>query len=252
MVKPKAPKFVHAAFDPSEFNAKALYDIYKVSIKMRERIYGGTPKTKKMIEKWIEARTKHSDDLTRRQIEAAMEVMGEEATERSWMGFQEDAHGLFIDTNNVKAMFKQGGSMLGLFMKKRGTKQIMCEGMEVKSLADGGVRLYLDRTEPDGYIEKPIHVMTAQGPRTAIKRADFLEDIKLSFEVWVLTTSSSEVRHVGRAELVRVLTFSQENGLGADRSQGAGKFDVIDFQKVQGATSSVPRLPKKPPIVDPE
>lgn len=242
--RPKHPKF-NVPFDTSEFNSKALYDIYTVSIKMRERLYGGTPKTKKMLEKWIESRTKHSDDLTRGQIEAAVEVMGEEATERSWMGFQEDSNGLFIDTNNIKAMLKQGGSMLGLFMKKRGTKQIMCEGMEVKSL-DGGTRLYFEREEPDGYIEKPIHVMTAQGPRTAIKRADFLEDVKLSFEVWVLTTSASEVRHVGRAELVHVLTFSQENGLGADRSQGAGKFDVIDFQRVQGATASVPHLPKMP------
>lgn len=222
-------------FNASEFNSEPLYDVYNVSIKMRERIYGGTPKTKEMIRTWIESRTKYKDAITDEQVETAEEVMGEAAEERSWMGFQEDANGLFIDTNNIKAMLKQGGSILGIFKKKRGSKQIMCEGMEVKTMK-GTSRLHLEREEPDGYLEKPIHVMTAQGPRTAIKRADYLENIEFSFSIWVLKTAAAETRHVGRAEIVRILTFSQENGLGADRSQGAGKFDVVNFQQVQKAS----------------
>jgi len=80
-------------------------------------------------------------------------------------------------------------------------------------------------------------VVTPQGPRTAIKRVDYVQHVSFSFEVWVLTTAAQEKRHVGEEELKRMLALGQENGLGADRSQGQGKFEVTAFEKVSNGAA---------------
>ena len=138
-------------------------------------------------------------------------------------------HGLYIETRQVKAMLKQSASLLRITTQKIGSKQILAEGMEVKGLPPTPERLYLGCEQPDGHNEGPIHVKTAQGPRTSIKRVDYVERAELRFEIWVLKTAAQEKRHIGKADLERILTHAQENGLGADRSQTRGKFDVVKF-----------------------
>ena len=220
----------------SRFDSRALYDTYTVTIQLRERIYGGTPKRGDMIKIWVETRTGYSDEKTVEQTKEAMDLLVDETAEKSWTGFQGDENGLFISANNLKAMIKQGASMLGITKKKMGSKQILAEGTEVKSVSGvngrRSTRIYLDKGTPDGFEERPIHVMTAQGPRTALKRIDYIENARLTFEIWILRTAAQEKRHIGEDELVQILTFSQENGVGADRSQGAGKFDVVEFQRL--------------------
>lgn len=214
----------------NQFDAKSLYDVYHVGIKMRGRLYGGTPRNKGLIEAWVKARTGCDDKITKEQVEAALDLVVDETAEKSWVGFHGDDKGLFIAANNAKAMLKQSASMLGILKKKRGSKQIVSEGMEVKAV-DGTDRIYFDKTAPDGVDERPIHVQTAQGPRAALKRSDYVEGVEIMFSIWVLKTAPAETRHIGEQDLVQILTFSQENGLGADRSQGAGKFDVVMFEK---------------------
>jgi hypothetical protein len=219
------------------FNARNLYDIYKVKIACRERLYGSTPKSAELIRIWLETRTKKNKSITPADVDQMVSdaesvlVSNKEDEDKSWTGFQGDEHGLFVSTNNVKAMLKQGASILGFTIKKRGSKQILAEGMEVKGLKRPS-RLYFDKTEPDGCEERPIHITGPQGKRNALKRSEYMENPVLEFEVWVLKTASSEIRHIGEKELRTILAFSQENGVGGDRSQGAGKFDVTEFAKV--------------------
>ena len=124
--------------------------------------------------------------------------------------------------------------MLRFTTDKRGCKQIFQHGFEVKA-PDGGERLYLGATGTLPFDEGPIHVQTPQGPRTAIKRVDYVERPSITFEVWVLSTHASETRHIGENDVVQMLRFAQENGVGADRSQGRGKFDVTGFDVLQRA-----------------
>lgn len=219
------------SFDP-RFTARNLYDVYAVTIRFRDRLTGGMPKNRELIQTWVEARTGFDDEITKTQVKEELDLIVNDVAEKSWMGFAEDqTKGLFIFARNVKAMFKQGASMLRTTVQKPGSKQIFAEGSEIKGL-DEGDRLYLGKMKPDGMEESPIHVMTAKGPRTALKRVDYVEKIDLSFNIWVLRTNANEKRHVGEEELIKILTFSQENGLGADRSQGQGKFDVVKFERV--------------------
>lgn len=77
-------------------------------------------------------------------------------------------------------------------------------------------------TKPDGNEEKPIHIMTALGPRTALKRFDYIEaPARIKFSVRHLNDKIIDL------ELLKVFfDYSSWNGLGADRSQGNGLFDV--------------------------
>jgi CRISPR/Cas system CSM-associated protein Csm4 (group 5 of RAMP superfamily) len=226
-----------------------LYDIYAVSIQFRHRIYGGVPKNKELIADWIKAKTGYDDEIAEGLTEAAKAQMIDEESEKSWNGFfRDEEKGVYVECRQLKAALKQCASVLGVTKKKIGSKQILAEGGEIKSL-DGGDRLYLGKLEADGFEERPIHVMTAQGPRTALKRVDFVEGACLNFQVWVLQTEAQEKRHIGEDELVLILTMMQENGVGADRSQGGGKFDVVNFEKVQSGLSRASKddAPATPP-----
>lgn len=213
-------------------DSSTLYTRYRVKVVFRDRLYGGVPKNKDLIKSWIEASTGFKDEIAEDLTEQARQQMIDEVAEKSWNGFFRDEKlGLYIECRQVKAMIKQCASVLRITVKKSGSKQILAEGSEVKAV-DGGSRLYLDRKEPDGFEERPIHVMTAQGPRTAIKRIDYVEKAELAFQVWCLKTAAQETRHIGEKELTQILALAQENGAGADRSQGGGKFDVVEFEKI--------------------
>ena len=213
----------------SIFDASSLYDIYQVKIRLRDKLCGGMPKNPELIKAWVESTTGHADATTEAQTKEAIEALVDEVTERSWNGFPADAKGIFVWARQVKALFKECASMLRVTVDKRGSKQIFQHGFEIKG-PEKYDRVYLGKTKADGYDEGPIHVQTAQGPRTALKRVDYVENVELVFDIWVLAAHPAETRYIGKEDLERMLTFAQENGLGADRSQGRGKFDVLDFK----------------------
>lgn len=216
------------------FAPDRLYDIYAVTIQVRDRVCGGMPRNKDLIANWVKASTGYDDEKTAKLIQEDADLVVNEVAEKSWIGFGKDEKGLLIPCRNVKAMLKQSASLLGITKKKRGSKQILAEGLEVKA-PDGGDRIHLGKEEPDGTDESAIHVMTAQGPRTALRRMDYVTKPLIKFNVWVLKTAPQESRHIGENELVEILTHAQENGIGASRSQGEGKFDVVEFSKIAGS-----------------
>lgn len=214
----------------NRFDPRSLYDVYELSIQFRTRICGGMPRNKDLIRSWVEATTEHADSKTEELIKENLDLLVNDKADKSWIGFAQDTKGLLIQTRQVKAMLKQSAQVLGITNQKRGSKQIFAEGMEVKAM-DGGDRIYLGVQEPTAYHEGPIHVMTAQGPRTALRRMDYVERPLLRFEIWVLKTNAQEKRHVGEEDLVTILRHAQENGLGSSRSQGEGKFDIVEFKR---------------------
>jgi hypothetical protein len=213
------------------FSPARLYDRYRVTIKIRDRICGGMPRNPDLIKTWVESTTEHADEISEKLTQENAELVVNAVAEKCWNGFPEDAQGLFIPCRNIKACLKQSAQLLGIYKNKRGSKQILAEGMEVKGL-NNPTRVYLGKTEPDGTDESAIHVMTAQGPRTALRRMDYVTEPTLSFEVWILKTAPQETRHIGEEQLVEILCHASENGLGASRSQGEGKLDIVSFEKI--------------------
>ena len=237
------------------FSAARLYDRYAVTIRMRDRLVGGIPETEDLIAAHIRARTGHDDEQTKTQIAevlasrkaaktpkaaakadaefaALTEEKVEEAVEKCSNGFLADECGLYIHSRNIKAMLRESWDLAQISKKQRGAKQVQQHGLEVKAPGGKHERIYFDRKRPDGHEEKPIHVMTPQGPRDSLKRNDFVSGVTLRFEIWVYRVNHNETRHIGEETWIAMLTHAQENGLGADRSQLHGKFDVIEFARI--------------------
>jgi hypothetical protein len=210
-----------------------LYNRFKVVLRIEDRIDGGVPKNPELIRQWIAARTGFDDEITKKLAEEYLpdiEKVSEEIAQSSWNGFAADDNGPYIMAHQVKAMLKTSAGLLGIQQKKRGSKQIIQHGFEIKGVGRGKKRIYLEDHSEIQTEEKPIHVDTPKGKRDALKRTDYVTSATLRFEIWVLKTHPNEKRHIGEAELRLMLTHAQEEGLGANRSQGEGKFEVLEFE----------------------
>lgn len=217
----------------AEFQSKSIYDIYLVTIQMRDKLCGGIPRNKELLADAVRAHTGHDDEHTAKQIEELGAGIVDQIVEKSWNGFVSDDKGLYLPAFQLKAMFKEVASLTRITVDKRGSKQILQHGTFLVKSVEGEDRIHFGKTAPDGWDEGPVHVMTPQGPRTALKRVDYVKGVKVSFHLWVYATHSAETRHIGRDDVVEMLRLAQENGLGADRSQGRGQFDVVEFETVQ-------------------
>jgi hypothetical protein len=84
---------------------------------------------------------------------------------------------------------------------------------------------------PDSVDSRPISVVTRQGPRTALKRFEFVVQPRITFQILVLANGVGNGL-IGEEELRRMLEFGGMLGIGADRSQGEGVFTVVEFAQV--------------------
>lgn len=216
---------------------KDFYDTYRVKCRFRERIVGGHPASSELIAAWIRKHTGHDDELTKQQIAEAQDArseaerLAEQLKESTYNIFLRDENGLYIETRQVKACLRECFSTQRIFVTKAGTKQIFQHAFFVDGIRHQS-RVYLGVMEPTGVEEKPIHVSGPQGPRNALKAAEYVEGAEIQFIIRVLKTAPADKRHISMEMLNDVLYQAQDDGLGADRSQGAGKFDVIEFAKV--------------------
>jgi hypothetical protein len=149
-------------------------------------------------------------------------------------GFRSDEEGLYIEARQVKAMLREAAQRLGLIKRTRGLRQVVQHDLHVRA-TDGSQKLHLGRAEPDGRDQRPISVVTRQGPRTAIKRYAYVTQPTLVFDVLVLAGGVGDGL-VGPDELRAMLELGGMLGLGADRSQGEGCFRLISTEEVADET----------------
>jgi hypothetical protein len=216
----------------SILDSSELYNRFMIGIQVRERLDGGVPKDPELIKAWVVSKTGFDDEQTQKQIDAHkadLDAATEEQAEAMWCGFKKDDRGPYIETRQIKAMLRECAVVLGITKAKRGSRQIVQHGFEVRGHG-GDSKVYIDAKNV-GTVEGAIHVMTPQGPRNALKRVDFVgPESTLEFEVWILKTAPQETRHLGEEDLKKLFQLAQEDGLGANRSQGSGKFDVVVFK----------------------
>ena len=215
-----------------------MYDRFIVEIRLEDKLLGGTPRTAEMVKGWLQAR-----GMADKVDETLTEVELVETRERVWSGFKVDeVRGHYIETRQVKAMIKECAKLLGITLSRRGSKQILQHALLVfpHELYDPERRFDFDRI----YIRKPSdeeidniercgHVNGPAGPRSILKCNDFVEGVTLSFQVHVLKKQGDGAQTKFREkELKLSLTLAQNNGLGASRSQGYGRFTVTKFDKI--------------------
>ena len=224
---------------------ESLNDKWRVTLRFNARLIGGIPavnlangeagaeKSHDIMAVWL--RKALADKMTDAEIEALADKTFDEAykdsEEESSTTFKADEAGLYIEGRQVKAMMKEAGGRLGMGKSVKGERpslrQDLHEALHVDEDAIHLMRAGLPITQPDDCDAKPIHVMTALGPRTSIKRTAYVEQPEITFTVRVLQNVGVKEEH-----LMRILAFGQDLGLGADRSQGHGKFTVIGFERI--------------------
>lgn len=211
-----------------------MFDSYRLDLDV-ERLVGGIPKHPEIVKRWQEARWKDNpilqvgDPATPEEAaERTIELLGDQISDEEkgiWTTFVEHPDGGFaIESRQVKAMLKEAANVLRTMLPVHGKviplRARLAERVFVEPnlLPVTGV-LNDDGELPTGTIERPIHVMTARGPRTALKRTDYIDRAQITCTLKVLKDGMFDEKL-----LVPILDYATKNGLGTDRSQGAGVF----------------------------
>jgi len=210
----------------------------RFEIQIREKLLAGKPASLKAADAMLKAR--NLDDL----VAEAADIV--DPVERAAAGAEiavneglcefsrrEGKPGIWIPSNNVKAGLKENWAVLGLRVEVRGSRGALAEGLFVCGPGGGAESDWIYVADkPDGVIESVTHTMGAQGPIAAIKRNEYVTRPKLTFDV-IIANAKSVADKISDDEIAQTLVHYGEHGLGANRSQGYGRFDVLSVSEVE-------------------
>ena len=229
-------------------------DRYQVAIHFEDHVLGGQPLNPEVLRGWLESKHADPEHLSAQLDVMPTDVAVDSEERKSSTGFMTDAAepggiGIFIGTYQVQAMIKEMASALGITTSRKGSKQtgqhlvevVACDPEFVAFAGKQARRLRLYRggqivTEPDDYVELCAHVTSAQGQRAVLKRHQTVRGASTYFVIRTPADLTSREKAVLREEeLLRILAYAQNNGLGCSRSQGFGKFMIVGLEKIDGA-----------------
>jgi len=228
------------------------HDEYAVTLAIREdsRLIGGTPRDPELIRKWIAAKQlsdkKAAEEITAMGTPDAQAALTTE--EGAWTGFRTHNEygrliGLHIQGRQIAALIKEAGTLVGAFMSFRGTRTFLQVGLSVEPRCILLMREGKPLMEPDGREESAMHVMGPQGPRTCLKRRDYvLSPCELNFRLVIpkkldgkdILKENKDIEVKTLPELLEYLLEAggTSPGLGTDRTQGEGRYKLKSFEKV--------------------
>jgi hypothetical protein len=77
---------------------------------------------------------------------------------------------------------------------------------------------------PSGQYDKPIHVKTMQGERSALKTFEYVEGAVMKFPLEVLTQPSGR-QVISQEDLATIMEYGGTHGYGGERSDGEGRYE---------------------------
>jgi hypothetical protein len=228
-----------------------IFAQYKVTIQFREKLMGGVPYNPKLIEGWLRTKMEGKDAETMEMVRSTLNELGwsvgpdtpmeeiQEAYKKLALtkvtnGFKQELagrrRGLYIETRQLKAMLKEATNILYAGERwgvtKKGPRNFLAERVFVRA-TDSSDFLFLGRQQPDG-IEMVIgHVSGPQGPRSTLTYHQYCFSPTVEFVCLSLNDCITE------EQWVEMLTLCEEGGLGALRSQGHGKFNVLGIERIE-------------------
>jgi len=205
-----------------------MWTKYEVELKFTTPFASSTPKNPKDIAAMLEARmpaTPPEDAIPLPEL--AEQVAGEvEATtevERGYATFKRDENGLYYEARCVRAHIKDCANQLQGLLGIKALKAKVANRVYVEP-----ARIYLEKTEPDGSETRIIHAMTMKGPRSSLKTIDYVDKPILKFNLKVLDDDV-----IDRDILEAIFEYGSEHGMGQERSQDWGKYELVKLEEVK-------------------
>ena len=154
-----------------------------------------------------------------------------EAEEKGHTGFHQDDDGLFLYDYLIRGFLKAAASAIKDKVNRGKAKKVI--PWAHKAMVDELIfvaprRIHLGKTEPDGLLERPLRAETAQGPRVALARSDFVSaGLEFDFQIHVV----DDVK-VPKKLLALLLKYGHEKGLGQFRNGSYGRFvfKMVDIE----------------------
>jgi hypothetical protein len=220
-----------------------LWATYHAKLAFRDKLVGGVPKDPRLIEGWLRTRAGIEDpqELRLAVLRSLSEVaangdgaspdeLDEVATavvaQKRTTGFKcEPQHGLYVEGRQIKAMLKESTNIVFAGERWGPTRKAARSFFAERVFVDPD-RVSLGVAEPSGVETVIGHISGPTGPRSTLSNYEYVVEPVIAFRVLVL-------RDCIAAEQWRdIWCLAQENGLGTLRSQGYGRFDVIEWERM--------------------
>jgi hypothetical protein len=218
----------------------------------RDTLVGGTPKDKDIIGGWLRSKMGLTDEQEiQQQTLKILEESGEIEPGMSWeamqqassklaaskqtQGFKRDENGLYIEERQIKAALKESAAIVfewqGSAARQReaygvgkAAKNFLAERVFVQPS-----KIYLGRKKADDTELFVGHVTGPQGPRSTLGYHEVVHQPEITFEVQVMRDA------IPPNWWPQLWDHAEENGIGALRSQGFGRFDIVEWTELQSA-----------------
>lgn len=204
-----------------------MWKNYDVELRFVTPLASSTPKNPKDIEAMLLAKmpSKKPEDavpIDELAEQVAEEVEATEEAERGYATFKRDENGLYYEGRCVRAHIKDCANVLQASLGIKALKSKVANRVYVFP-----AKIYLDKTEPDGSETRIIHAMTPKGPRSSLKTIDYVNDAVLKFRLKVLDDGV-----VGENLLKAIFDYGSIHGMGQERSQDWGKYELVKLVEV--------------------
>lgn len=198
---------------------------FTVTMQFHGKLCGSVPQSKELVRPWLEARmpkNKPADaEKGIEEIEAEVLESIEQLEEKTTLGFQKDDNGLFVRGATVKAHLKDCANQIKdhpeikikAFRSKVANKVYVDD---YKIYLRNGKEIY---QEPVDQFEQPVHVMTAQGPRNALKIINYVERPAMRFTLLLLPD-----KEVTLDKVKKIFEYGSVHGYGGERGMGEGRY----------------------------
>jgi hypothetical protein len=222
-----------------------IFSTYGVTLRFRDRVMGGTPKDAKIIEGWLRSKaglTERGEELRQATLRTLLELGADVRPDMTFQEMEEASHklaatkqtngfkvgerGLYLEGRTVKAMIKENTNILfageeGWGKTKKGARNFVAERVFVNP-----DQIWLGVLEPTGVEMFIGHTSGPKGPQSNLTYYEYVERATIDFEVIVTLDG------VKQDNWKKIWRQAQDNGLGALRSQGFGRFDILRWEKL--------------------
>jgi hypothetical protein len=212
---------------------------FSVRFDFLTRVCGGVPADPDMVEAWLKARApkvrppqSKSIDQIAEEVFATLPTEPDEEEQQTLNCFQRVDGVLQFGYRTIRGHIKElAGTLSALYVGKIEKEKSFA--VKVKNgvyYPPESIWIPLRRTatgapvtEPDGTYQKAVHIMTHQGPRSALKTIEYVEGASMEFTLLVLNNTQGKLV-VSEMDLKTLFEYGGVHGFGPERGDGQGKY----------------------------